>query len=129
MGKRLTKLEKYYLVQHAASMECITTVEADGEELAILDGIVAEDLPEVSDQACIDELPNLVDQLMTVLSPLQREVIVRRFGLHGVREETTPEIAARNRAANCNSVCNAKRHALNKMRSLAEQIGIQAGDY
>lgn len=107
----------------AASLSTVTSVEHDGEELELLPTIADEHGIDLEDQAQLDSLKPIVEQLLSDLTPRQLNTICNEFGLRGCRGSTPTEMAL-SYGCTRNSIFNIKAVALRKMRRQAVSMGL-----
>jgi RNA polymerase primary sigma factor len=97
-----------------------------GNDLAVLGDLVADQHAVEPGQEMIDREERAhVRALLSLLPPRHREVVVRRFGFDGNREQTHTEIAQRLGVGEERSR-QLEREALHRLRSLARAQALAA---
>ena len=111
------------LNERIASMDMPYGKEADRP---LLDTIPDEDIRDFTDQIQNERLTAQLERWLTKLNDKTREVVERRFGLHGYEHSTLEQLAAE-LGVTCERVRQIQMDALKRLRHILEQDGLATG--
>jgi RNA polymerase primary sigma factor len=115
------------------STSTVRSLRTAAHVTASLDGAIGEDatplLESVADQSAVDPSQNVIEHenrdevngMLRLLPPRHREVVVRRFGLHGADEQSHAEIAQLLGVGEERSR-QLEREALHRLQSVAQGL-------
>ena len=89
----------------------------------LLDTIPDEHTPDPSETLQVDDIHNNIEECLAQLTDKQREVVERRFGLHGYSVSTLEEVG-REIGVTRERVRQIQMDALKKLRKILEQEGV-----
>ena len=97
--------------------------QGNGEEPGLLDGLQSRQAEEPANRAQQDVVNDLVDRWVLELGDKQREVVERRFGIHGYRRLTLEEVG-REIGVTRERVRQIQLDALKNLRRMMERNGV-----
>ena len=96
--------------------------DKEGNEISLIDIIEYED-EDVAERVTMQENISKLDRIISdTLTPMEKDIIILRYGLNGEEEKTQREIAAKYGISR-SYVSRIEKNALNKLKKSYENFG------